>query len=84
MFSIQDIPDSYTNWQILDQIINWQIFDQILGLASALLILTLFVGFCFVARQTYEMGIFAIRLKAKELKEGKELKDELPKEYFKS
>lgn len=76
VFSIQDIPDSHLNWQII---------DHILMLVSALLIFAISVSFYYVARSAYDMGILAIRLKAKDLaKEGKELKDELPKEYFKS
>lgn len=71
--------------RVLDDLVNWQTIDFMVLLFSLLLILALLLGFWKVAKQGYDMGFLAFKLKAKELaKDGKRLQDELPSEYFKS
>jgi len=79
VLSVSGIPNNpwmHVNWEKLYNMVYW---------ISALLIVAFVVSLYKVAKQAYEMGILAIRLRAMELgKAGKELRDELPEEYFKS
>jgi len=65
--------------------INWLFVDIAIWVVSAVLIALFVAVFYFVSKSAYEMGVFAVRMKAKELaQDGRKLRDEFPEEYFKS